>query len=166
MDDPRLTVRRRGPARRAVAVAGRGSERALAATAHAAIGFGLLGVGFLLSLAITGVIWLAGKKSPYVVAHADRAGRYQLLVLAVNVVAVALWIGGVLLFADLGGWQGWASGGWRLLAWALLGLLLALAVPVFLAWYFGTIAYGLYGAARVLGGHDFRYRRRKRGERA
>ncbi|HEX5502258.1 MAG TPA: hypothetical protein VFW96_06520 [Thermomicrobiales bacterium] len=161
MDDSRLEARRRGHARRAAAVAGRGGERALAATAHAAIGFGIVGIGFIVTLAITGVIWLAGKKSPYVEVHADRAGRYQLLVLAVNVVAVALWVGGVLLFADLGGWHGWASGGWRLLAWMLLGLALLLAVPVFFAWYFGTIAYGLYAAARVLGGHDFRYRGKK-----
>src|SRR5438093_7304430 len=41
---------RPGLARRTVHVAGQGSERTLAATAHAAIGFGLVGIGFLVSL--------------------------------------------------------------------------------------------------------------------
>jgi len=164
---------RRGAASRAVGAAGHGSERVLAVTAHAAIGFGFVGIGFLLSLLISGVIWLAGKRSPYVEAHADRAGRYQLFVLFVNILAIALWVVGLGLLLYLSGWHGWnlrgiaAPGGWRALLFWLDALLLLTAVPVFVAWYFGSIVYGLYGALRVLGGHDFHYPpppwRRRRG---
>lgn len=146
---------------RAVRLVGHGSERVLAVTAHAAIGFGFVGIGFLLSLLISGVIWLAGKRSPYVEAHADRAGRYQLFVLLVNIIVVALWGLGILLFLNLGGWQGWTTGftvgGWRGVVWTILGLALLIAVPVFAVWYFGSIVYGLYAALRVFGGHDFHY---------
>ena len=147
----------RGYRRGAARVAGRGSERALAVTAHAAIGFGFLGIGFLLALLISGVIWLVGRKSPYVEAHGDRAGRYQLFILLTNLLVVALWASGLGVFIYLGGWGGWAAGGWRALLWALLGLALLVAVPVFLAWYVATIVYGLYAALRVLAGDDFRY---------
>ena len=138
-------------------MAGRGSERALAAAAHAAIAFGFLGIGFLLSLAITGVIWLVSLKSPYVREQADRAGRYQIFILLANLLVVLLWAIGLGVFVYLGGWEGWGSGGWRTVAWALLGLALLIAVPVFLVWYVGTILYGLYAALRVLAGDDFRY---------
>ena len=146
-----------GPARRATRVAGRGSERALAVAAHAAIGFGFFGIGFLLSILISVVIWLVGRKSPYVEAQADRAGRYQIFILLTNLLVVLLWASGLGVFLYLGGWEGWASGGWRAVAWALLGLALLVAVPVFLVWYVGTILYGLYAALRVLAGDNFRY---------
>ena len=148
----------RRPARQAVQVAGQGSERVLAVAAHAAIGFGILGIGFVLSLLITGVIWLASKRSPYVQAHADRAGRYQLFVLLVNILGGALLVVGLGLILYLDLWRGWDDiGGWRAVVVALDGLALLIAVPVFAAWYFGTIFYGLYAAVRVLGGHDFHY---------
>src|SRR5919202_5881745 len=148
-----------GQLRRAGRVAGQGGERALAMAAHAAIGFGFFGIGFLLSILISVVIWLVGRKSPYVEAQADRAGRYQIFVLLANLLVVLLWAVGLGIFLYLGGWEGWGSGGWRAVAWALLGLALLVAVPVFLAWYVGTIFYGLYAALRVLAGDDFRYPR-------
>ena len=148
-----------GQVRRAARVAGQGSERTLAVVAHAAIGFGFFGIGFLLSILISVVIWLVGRKSPYVEAQADRAGRYQIFVLLANLLVVLLWAIGLGVFVYLGGWEGWSSGGWRAVAWALLGLALLVTVPVFLAWYVGTILYGLYAALRVLAGDDFRYPR-------
>lgn len=153
---------RGGYARPAARVVGRGSERTMAAVAHAAIGFGLLGIGFLLSLAITGVIWLAGRRSPLIEEQADRAGRYQFFVLLTNVLIVAGGLG-AFVFLDLRGW--WSGGGAR--AAALLLVLLGTGL-VFAVWYVGSIGYGLYAALRVLGGHDFQYpahpfRRRRRG---
>lgn len=157
MDGPGRYELRRHPVRRAARVAGAGGERTLAAIAHAAIGFGLVGIGFLLSLAITGVIWLAGKRSPYVEAHADRAGRYQLFVLLANIVAIGLWVGGIALVLYLDLWGRWGDGGWRAVVLAVVGVVLVVTAPAIVAWYFGTIFYGLYGALRVLGGHDFHY---------
>jgi uncharacterized Tic20 family protein len=164
LDGPRRRAGFTGPATR---VAGRGGERTLAAAAHAAIGFGLLGIGFLVSLVITGVIWLAGRRSPYVQEHADRAGRYQIFVLLVNVVVVGLWAAGLGLVLYLDLWGQWDAGGPRAVALTLVSLLLLATAPAIVAWYFGTIAYGLYAALRVFAGHDFRYppppwRRRRR----
>ena len=158
-DGPRPRAEFANPAARA---AGRGSERTLAAVAHAAIGFGLLGIGFLLSLAITAVIWLAGRRSPLIEEQADRAGRYQLFVLLTNVLIVAVGLGAFVAL-DLRGW--WSGGGAR--AAALLLVLLGTGI-VFVLWYVGSIGYGLYAALRVLGGHDFHYpahpfRRRRHG---
>lgn len=147
-------------------IVARGGERALAAAAHGAIAFGFVGIGFLLSLAITAVIWVASWRSRYVREQSDRAGRYQIVVLLVNVLTVALWVAGLALLLWLTGWRlfGWGggdpgvAGAWwvGLIIFALLILLIA-AVPVFAVWYVGTIVYGVYGAARALAGHDFRY---------
>lgn len=151
-------------ARRAARTAGRGSELALAATAHAAIGFGLFGIGFLASLAITAVIWLVAKRNGFVEEHADRAGRYQLFVLVTNVAIVALG-GGLFVFLDFQGW--WQRGGARTMA---LVLVLLGAAFVFAVWYVVSIGYGLYAALRVLAGDDFHYpahpfrKRRRRGD--
>ncbi len=147
-DGPRRRAGFAGPTARAV---GRGSERTLAAVAHAAIGFGLLGIGFLLSLAITAVIWLVGRRSPFIEEQADRAGRNQFFVLLTNVLIVVVGLGAFVLL-DLRGW--WSRGGAR--AAALLLVLLGTGI-VFVLWYVGSIGYGLYAALRVLGGHDFHY---------
>ena len=98
-------------ARRTIAVAGQGSERALAAAAHGAIAFGFVGIGFILSLVITAVIWLTSLKSSYVREQSDRAGRYQIFVLLVNILAVALWALGFGLLLWLTGWRLFGFGG-------------------------------------------------------
>src|SRR5439155_18980109 len=59
----------------------RSTARALSALAHGAIAFGLLGVGFLVSLAISAAIWLYGRRSPEVRFHSEQAGCYQCSVL-------------------------------------------------------------------------------------
>lgn len=174
--------RRRGQgiARQGVRVAGQGSERFLAAVAHGAIAFGLAGIGFLLSLAITGVVWLVSKKSPYVREQSDRAGRYQIFVVLANILLIALWIIGFALLIYLTNWQGWGNGGWqgwRQLDWRWLLIVLdffalLIAFPLIIAWFFGTIIYGVYAATHALRGDDFHYppppwkwRRGRRGER-
>lgn len=157
--------RARTIARRGGGVAGKGSERVLAAVAHGAIAFGFVGIGFLLSLAITAVIWLASKRSPYLQEQSDRAGRYQIYVVVVNVLTILLWLLGLGLLLYLTGWRDWGNGDWQ--GWAHLdlrwlvvtldGLLLLIAIPIFVVWYIGTIVYGIYGAVRALRGHDFHY---------
>ena len=157
--------RARGLARQGVTVAGKGSERVMAAVAHGAIAFGFVGIGFLLSLVITAVIWLASKRSPYLQAQSDRAGRYQIYVVAINVVAIVIWILGLALLGYLVGWEGLWNGsiqrtGGLGLRWIIVvidGLLLLVAIPLFVVWYVGTILYGIYGAYRSLRGHDFHY---------
>jgi hypothetical protein len=158
--------RRRELARRGVAAAGQGSERALAATAHGAIAFGFVGIGFILSLVITGIIWVVSWKSTYVREQSDRAGRYQIFVLLVNILAIGLWVLGLALLLWLTGWRFFGFGGGdpqvaRSLPITLLIildlLLLIVAVPIIIVWYFGSIIYGVYGAARALAGHDFHY---------
>lgn len=177
--EPRRS-RGREIARRGAGVAGKGGERLLAAAAHGAIAFGFVGIGFLLSLAITAVIWLVSKKSPYVREQSDRAGRYQIFVVLANIALIGLWIVGFVLLIYLSNWQGWGAGGWQgwnRLDWRwflviLDGLLLLVSLPLLIAWFFGTIAYGVYAALRALRGDDFHYppppwkwRRARRGRR-
>src|SRR5687767_299698 len=81
------------------------TDRVLATLAHAAIGFGFFGIGFLLSLAISGVIWVISRRSPHVAVHAEQAGAYQVFVLVVNVVVIVGWlVAAVALFGA--GWLG------------------------------------------------------------
>jgi hypothetical protein len=157
---------RRQLARRSIAFSGQGSERILAAVAHGAIAFGFVGIGFILSLVITGVIWVASWKSTYVREQSDRAGRYQIFVLLVNILAIGLWVLGLALLLWLTGWRFFGFGGGDpevasslpiTLVIVLDLLLLIITVPIIFVWYFGTIIYGVYGAARALAGHDFHY---------
>src|SRR3712207_6461850 len=68
-------------------------DQRIAAVAHLSIGFGVVvGVGFLVGLAINLVIWLRSRRSPVVEYHAEQAGAYQLVVLLANVLLVGLWI--------------------------------------------------------------------------
>lgn len=125
-----------------------GTARALSAVAHGAIAFGLFGVGFLLSLAISGVIWLYAKRSPEVRFHSEQAGCYQCSVLVINFVFVII-LGattGFSLFNLLQGRSDWGMGGV-----AIAGLVL------FAIWFLGTILLGLYGAVMVLMGRKFKY---------
>lgn len=129
-------------------------DQRIAAVSHLSIGFGVvIGVGFLLGIAINLVIWLRSKRSSVVAFHAEQAGAYQLAVLLINVLIVAIWIG-VAVFLMTGGSQigsGELSG-----AQILMGLWCAL-VPLFALWFFGTIAYGLYGGLVVAAGREFSY---------
>ncbi len=143
---------RRGP---------RPDERSLAATAHAGIGFGLLGVGILVGIAITLVIWLRGRRSQYVAVHAEQAGWYQVSVLALNVLFGAAWLVAVVLVLGqtlgISGWFGLPTWQVSFAVQALIGLLLALFLPLYVVWFVGTIAYGVYGALMVTAGRPFWY---------
>ncbi|HMA33592.1 MAG TPA: DUF4870 domain-containing protein [Chloroflexia bacterium] len=142
--DPYLvppSVPRRPPVQ---ALGGRAADAVLAATAHASIVLGLFGVGFLVTLLVSIVIWLYGKRSPYVAYHARQAGCYQCFVLAFNTVYVfvllLLWFF-YLLYPQ---WDGVGN--------VLLGLL----IP-FVFWFIGSILYGVVAAIMVLLGRPFAY---------
>jgi uncharacterized Tic20 family protein len=132
----------------AAQIADKSAERALSALAHGAIAFGLFGVTFVLSLIVTGIIWLYSKRSPEVRFHAEQAGCYQVIVLAINFVAVLL----------LG-----ASGGFAIFSLfrgqniAELNTGVVVGLCLFGAWFFLSILYGLFGAVMVLMGRRFKY---------
>lgn len=128
-------------------------DQRIAAVAHLSIGFGVvIGVGFLVGLAINLIIWLRSKRSSVVEFHAEQAGMYQLAVFLINIVIVALWIG---LAGTLIGGPAPVPG--ELTApMMLMGLWCAL-VPVFALWFFGTIGYGIYAGLVVAAGRDFSY---------
>ena len=130
-----------------------GADRGLAVLAHASIGFGLVGIGFLLGLAINFVIWLRSRRSSYVSIQAEQAGAYQLAILVINVVLVAVWLL-MLLYVFLGPSE--IGEGQLSIRQIMAGLWLAL-IPLFAIWYVGSIAYGLYGAARIASGREFWY---------
>lgn len=132
----------------AVKVMDKSAERTLSVAAHAAIGFGFFGIGFLLSLLITGIIWLYSKRSPEVRFHSDQAGCYQCSVLLINVVVVIILAvtGGFSVFAGIQGQNDWGS------SWVF-----TLALILFILWFFGTIFYGLFAALMVLLGKRFKY---------
>jgi uncharacterized Tic20 family protein len=122
--------------------------RALSALAHGAIAFGFLGVGFLISLAISGVIWLYGRRSPQVRFHSEQAGCYQCSVLLINLVLVVVLgaAGGFWIFNISNGRSDAGLGGL-----VLVGLILSLL------WFVASILFGLFAALMVLLGKDFKY---------
>jgi uncharacterized Tic20 family protein len=128
-------------------------DQRIAAVSHLSIGFGvIIGVGFLVGLAINLVIWLRSKRSPVVEYHAEQAGAYQLAVLLINLGLVALWIGlafGVMGLPDV------RLGSTPL--WQPLAGVWCLVTPAIAVWYFGTILYGVYGGLLVAAGKDFSY---------
>lgn len=130
-----------------------GADRGLAVLAHASIGFGLVGIGFLLGLAINGVIWLRSRRSSYVSIQAEQAGAYQLAIFVVNIVLVVVWVA-MLVYVFLGPSE--IGEGQLSIRQIMAGLWLAL-IPLFAIWYVATIAYGLYAAARVAAGREFWY---------
>src|SRR3712207_5971971 len=97
-------------------VVDRSAERALAALAHGAVAFGVLGISMLVSLVISGIIWLYARRSPTVRFHSEQAGWYQCSVLVINAVLFILLVlgGGFSLFTS---WQGKSDWG---LGWAVL----------------------------------------------
>ena len=128
-------------------------DRRIAAVSHLSIGFGvLIGVGFLLGIAINLVIWLRSKRSTFVEYHAEQAGVYQIVVLLSNVVIVGIWIGVlIMLMGDSEIGSGQLS-----VRQILMGMWCAL-LPLQIAWYFGTILYGVYGGIVVAAGGSFSY---------
>jgi len=130
-----------------------GSDRGLAVLAHASIGFGFVGIGFLLGLAINGVIWLRSRRSSFLAVQSEQAGAYQLAVLLINVALVVVWTA-ILIYVFLGDS---AIGFGQLSARQVAaGFWLAL-IPLFAIWYVGTILYGIYGAFRIAQGREFWY---------
>jgi uncharacterized membrane protein len=130
-----------------VQLADRGAERALSALAHGAIAFGLFGFTFIVTLAVTGVIWLYSRRSPEVRFHARQAGLYQCGVLLINLLfVIVLGVGGG--FSIINIVQGNGS---DLARWVLWGLV------IFVVWFFASILYGLYAAVMVLLGKRFKY---------
>jgi uncharacterized protein len=129
-------------------------ERVLAGLAHGSIMLGPFtsGLGGIITAL---VIWLIQKeKSAYVAAQALQALVYQAVVLLVTTLAWCCW--GILwmimllppLLTNPAAYEKTPPSG----LW--LGLTL-MVVP--LAIWGLTILYGLWGAARCLGGHDFQY---------
>ena len=129
-------------------------ERVLAGLAHGSILLGLFtsGLGGILTAL---VIWLTQKeKSTYVARQALQALGYQIATFLLTMVAWCCW--GVLwmlmllppIFLNPDAYQAAPPAG----LWAGLALMI---VP-FAIWGL-TILYGLWGAVRCLGGHDFKY---------
>jgi len=129
------------------------ADRRIAAVAHLSIGFGVvIGVGFLLGLAINLGIWLRSRLSPTVKFHAEQAGTYQFLVLVSNVLFGVIWIGGIILL--MGGSQ--VGEGLLSLRQLMMGGWLSL-IGLEILWYFGTILYGVYAGLKIAFGGDFSY---------
>ena len=129
-------------------------ERVLAALAHGSIFLSLLTSG-LGGITVALVIWLVQRqKSAYAAFHALQAMVYHVVTIVVNVLVWACW--GILwmlmllppLFANPAAYEKAPPAG----LW--VGLILII-VPLAISGL--TIVYGLWGAVRCLGGHDFRY---------
>ena len=135
------------PYREATHIVDQGAERALAALAHGAIAFALFGVTFLISLAISGVIWLYSKRSPEVRFHAAQASLYQCSVLLLNLVFITvLGVGGGFSIVNI-----IRGGSPDMARWVLWGLVF------YVIWFFASILYGVYAAVMVLLGKRFKY---------
>jgi uncharacterized membrane protein len=132
----------------AVQMVDKSAERALSALAHGAIAFSLFGVTFFVSLVITGIIWLYSKRSPEVRFHAEQAGCYQVIVLAINF-AFVLFLGASGGFAIFSLFRGQNIS--ELNTGVIVGLCL------FGVWFLGSIIYGVIGAVIVLLGGRFKY---------
>ncbi|HUP27196.1 MAG TPA: DUF4870 domain-containing protein [Chloroflexia bacterium] len=126
----------------------RSAERVLSALAHGAIAFGLFGITFVISLAISGIIWLYARRSPQVRFHSEQAGCYQCSVLLINILLffIILFGGGFSAFQGLQGRQDWGTG-WVAYLSLIFGLI----------WFVGTILYGIMAAVMVLMGRPFKY---------
>jgi uncharacterized Tic20 family protein len=126
----------------------RSTARLLSSLAHGAIAFGLFGITFPVALAVSGIIWLYGKRSPEVRFHAEQAGCYQCSVLLINVLVVILLgaAGGFSLFNSAQGRSDWGFG-----VGAIVGLIL------FVIWFAASILYGIIAAILVLMGKPFKY---------
>jgi uncharacterized Tic20 family protein len=129
-------------------------EKALAGLAHGSILLGLFtnGVGGIVAAL---VIWVIQReKSAYVAAQALQALVYQAMTMLVTMLAWCCWAGlwmALLLPPVLANPEAYEqtppAGLW-------IGMVLMI-IP-FAMWGL-TILYGLWGGARCLGGHDFKY---------
>jgi uncharacterized Tic20 family protein len=129
-------------------------ERTLAGLAHGSILLGLFtnGVGGIVAAL---VIWATQKeKSPYAAAQALQSMVYQGVTFLIMMMAWCCWgmLYMLMIFVPLvnnpGAYEAAPPAG----LWVGLFLMI---VPV--AIWGLIILYGLYGAARCLGGHDFKY---------
>ena len=129
-------------------------EKTLAGLAHGSILLGIMTSG-ISGIVAALVIWIIQKeKSAYVAAQALQALVYQAVTFLVTMLVWCCW--GVLytamiivpLLGNPGAYETTPPAG----IW--VGLIL-MVVP-FGIWGL-TILYGLYGAVRCLGGHDFKY---------
>jgi uncharacterized Tic20 family protein len=129
-------------------------ERTLAALAHGSILLGLFsnGIGGIVTALVLWAVYR--EKRPYVAYHALQALVYQVATLVLTMLAWCcwglLWTAMILvpLMANPGAYETTPPAG--------LWLGMALMVVPLAIWAL-TIAYGLWGAVRTLGGHDFRY---------
>jgi uncharacterized Tic20 family protein len=133
------------------------NEKVLAAVSHGSILLGLLtnGIGGVI---VALVIWLTQKSKPkpsaYVVGQALQALVFQGITMIVTMLGWCCW--GLLWMAMIvppviahpGAYENTVPRGF----WVGLSLI---AIP--LAIWVLTILYGLWGAVRCLGGHDFKY---------
>jgi uncharacterized membrane protein len=126
-----------------------GADRTLSAVAHGAIAFGIFGIGLLVSLLISGFLWLYSKRSGKVRFHAEQAGCYQIIVLAINAILIVImaFSGGFAIFQNVFGHGPDYGTPW----------ILCVGMVFFAVWFLITIGYGLYGAVQVLRGRDFKY---------
>lgn len=133
---------------KAAGVADRSLERVLAAAAHGAVAFGIFGIGLLVSLLISGLIWLYSRRSSYVRFHSEQAGCYQCSVLLINFALLVTFLSSGIFSAvqAVQGREDWGS------SWISL-----IAVALGLTWFAGTILYGMIGAVMVLLGRPFKY---------
>jgi uncharacterized Tic20 family protein len=129
-------------------------EKNLAGLAHGSILLGIFtsGMGGILAAL---VIWLVQKeKSAYVAAQALQALVYQVATFLVTMVAWCCW--GMLYMALI--FMPLISNPSAFDHAPPAGLFVGLFLMIIPFGIWGlTILYGLYGAARCLGGHDFKY---------
>jgi uncharacterized membrane protein len=144
-----LAAQQGGQTRDLRGVVDEGTDRTLSAVAHGAIAFGIFGIGLLVSLAISGFLWLYSKRSGKVRFHAEQAGCYQIIVLAINAILIVImaFSGGFAIFQNV-----FRRGSDYGTPW-----ILCVGMVIFGVWFLITIGYGLYGAVQVLRGRDFKY---------
>lgn len=123
------------------------TDRTLSALAHGAIAFGIFGVTFPISIAVSAFLWLYSKRSSHVRFHSEQAGCYQCSVLLINIAFVVILglSGGFAIFKAFQGQP------------LQIGPLLALGLILFALWFAGSIIYGVIAALAVLAGKDFKY---------
>lgn len=129
-------------------------EKVLAGLAHGSILLGIFtsGIGGIVTAL---VIWLVQKeKSAYVAAQALQALVYQSVTFIVTMLTWCCWglLWTLLIVVPVTS----SPGAYDVAPPAGLWIGLALMVIPFAIWGL-IILYGLYGAVRCLGGHDFKY---------